>query len=730
MKKRTVVSLILAIVMMFALSATAFSAESADAPVLDVAAKNLSLNNTIDLVFYVTIENGTAANIKLMTWSKAQDDYAYGTQEQILEPTTITTYKNKPCAIFYYTGIAAKQMADNIYVRAYVEKGGEMYFSGVDKYSILQYAYNKINAATPDAKLVAILDSMLDYGAQAQVYFNYNTAHPANADFRLVKLANGALSDQTDRGLFLVGETATLIAPATNAAGVPFSYWKNSAGERVATTATFNLTVTVADTYEAVYEIPSFQVNAVNGKVDGVTGGMFKDKAEVTLVADEPAEGYVFSHWTNAAGATVGSTATMNVVVTGNETYTANYKIASYAIDVVNGTGAGTYEYGATATLVANAPAANYVFDNWTNAAGAVVGTDATITVTVTGAETYTANYKLASYTIDVVNGTGAGTYEYGATATLVANAPAANYEFANWTNAAGEIVGTDATVAVTVTGAETYTANYKLVSYAIDVVNGTGAGTYEYGATATLVANAPEANYVFTNWTNAAGEIVGTDATITVTVIGAETYTANYKLDKFTVNVVNGTGSGSYEYGATVTLVADAAAVGTEFGYWVNAAGDVVGTTATLEITVAGNETYTAVYNDLFNYTLLGNGTYAIALKSTTAVDGTIAIPAAYKGVAVTAIAENGFANRTDLTSIVIPENITVIGKNAFAGCTALESLTFAKTSYWSAGALEFAPSRAGDASIMAEFITGTYANKEWTYSAKSSEGSFTKPY
>ena len=142
MKKRTLAALIFALVLMLVVPVVATTVDTAPAaeevPVLDVAAKNLSLNNTIDLVFYVTVENGNAADARLMTWTAAQQDYAYGTEEKILEPTTVTTYTEKPCAIFYYTGLAAKQMADDVYVRAYVEQDGEKYFSDADKYSNAQ----------------------------------------------------------------------------------------------------------------------------------------------------------------------------------------------------------------------------------------------------------------------------------------------------------------------------------------------------------------------------------------------------------------------------------------------------------------------------------------------------------------------------------------------------------------------------------------------------------------
>ena len=68
------------------------------------------------------------------------------------------------------------------------------------------------------------------------------------------------------------------------------------------------------------------KVTVVNGKLqDGFSLGWVKEGATVTLVADEPEAGYVFSHWVNSAGEAVGTTATLDVPVNGVDTYTATY---------------------------------------------------------------------------------------------------------------------------------------------------------------------------------------------------------------------------------------------------------------------------------------------------------------------------------------------------------------------------------------------------------------------
>ena len=74
--------------------------------------------------------------------------------------------------------------------------------------------------------------------------------------------------------------------------------------------------------------------------------------------------------------------------------------------------------------------------------------------------------------------------------------------------------------------------------------------------------------------------------------------------------------------------------------------------------------------------YILNESGTYT--LTGLTDTDLTeVYIPEYFDGKPVTEIAENAFAGGGKITEILVPASISVIGKGAFAGCTALQSLT-----------------------------------------------------
>ena len=70
---------------------------------------------------------------------------------------------------------------------------------------------------------------------------------------------------------------------------------------------------------------------------------------------------------------------------------------------------------------------------------------------------------------------------------------------------------------------------------------------------------------------------------------------------------------------------------------------------------------------DDKVSYMVSGMGSY-------TATE--IIIPSEYNGLPVTAIGEYAFYNRSDITSVTIPESVMRIGSRAFDGCSGLTSI------------------------------------------------------
>ena len=98
----------------------------------------------------------------------------------------------------------------------------------------------------------------------------------------------------------------------------------------------------------------------------------------------------------------------------------------------------------------------------------------------------------------------GAGTYDHGSVASLVASADV-GYSFAGWTIDGAEVSG-GSEISLQMTGAKTVTALFSLNQYDLVISAGTGgkvsgAGTYDHGSVASLVASADE-GYSFAGWT------------------------------------------------------------------------------------------------------------------------------------------------------------------------------------------------------------------------------------
>lgn len=321
-------------------------------------------------------------------------------------------------------------------------------------------------------------------------------------------------------------------------------------------------------TFTAVFAPNQYTITASgeHGTVEGTGTYDYNTKVYLTAVPDK---GYHFVKWSNGK--------TYNpyyVYVRSDTTLTAEFAINQYTIATYaqhgNVSGGGTYDYGTTATLTATADK-HYHFTQWSDG-----NTDNPRTVAVEDNATYTAEFKPDSYTITVSAGehgnvNGGGTYDYGTTATLTATADA-HYHFTQWTDG-----NTDNPRTVSVVGDVTYTAEFKPNSYTITVSAGehgnvSGAGTYDYGTTATLTAIADE-HYHFTQWSDG-----NTDNPRTVSVEGDATYTAEFLLNEYTITVLYDntkgyvSGGGTYVYGTQVRLEVSANS-GYEFAQWSNGA-------------------------------------------------------------------------------------------------------------------------------------------------------------
>ena len=369
---------------------------------------------------------------------------------------------------------------------------------------------------------------------QPQYYTIGTSANPANG---------GTI---TGGGTFQYGESCTVGAGPSD--GYTFTNWTSN-GSVVSTEAFYTFTVTSSLDLVAnfTYVPPTYTITVEANPTAGGTvtgGGTFTYGQSCTVVAT-PNANYTFNNWTQN-GNVVSTNASYTFTVNANRNLVANFTlipVPTYTVSVsanpANGgsvSGGGTFEQGETCIVNAIANS-GYTFNNWTEN-GTVVSSNAYYSFSVTANRNLVANFTLIpvpTYTVSVsaspANGgsvSGGGTFEQGETCTVSAIANS-GYTFESWTENGTEVssnpnytftvnANRDLVAIFSADPVETYT-----ITATVDPVDGgtvIGAGTYEYGAQATLKV-IPNENYTFMNWSEFNGIVVSEELEYSFTVTG-----------------------------------------------------------------------------------------------------------------------------------------------------------------------------------------------------------------
>lgn len=149
--------------------------EDADETALKFSGASLTLYNDISVNYRVSKalleENGyTNPYVKFVLNGKE---------------TVVRTYREEgDKLVFDFDNLAPNQMNDTIYATLYATKEGEICASEVTEYSVADYCYNMLEKyASNDAytEFCTLLVDLLNYGATAQQYTNYNMDALVNA---------------------------------------------------------------------------------------------------------------------------------------------------------------------------------------------------------------------------------------------------------------------------------------------------------------------------------------------------------------------------------------------------------------------------------------------------------------------------------------------------------------------------------------------------------------------
>ena len=368
----------------------------------------------------------------------------------------------------------------------------------------------------------------------------------------------GSVSKSPNKAKYTNNETVMVIA--TPETGYRFAGWSGSQ-----MSADAEITVTMDGDKELVANfmpknVASYSLTVNANPVIGGTTSQSPNKlvyatGEAVMVTATPEPGYTFTGW---SGASASKDASETIVMDGNKELTANFAPQTYTLTINAEPSSGgsvscdprknAYNYNEEVTVTATAQS-GYEFTGWS---GASTSADYVITITVDDDKELTANfewqgtepppnvpdptYTLTAYASPENGGTvSANPYKtsYSANESVYVTTEAAvGYRFAGWSGASGS---KDKNVTITMDSNKELIANFEILTYTLTVnKNPETGGTvsrnlnyekYNHGTTVTVTATA-DPDYTFTGWSGASS---ATDASVTVTMDGDKTLTANF---------------------------------------------------------------------------------------------------------------------------------------------------------------------------------------------------------
>lgn len=244
-------------------------------------------------------------------------------------------------------------------------------------------------------------------------------------------------------------------------------------------------------------------------------------------------------------------------------------------------------------------------FVGWYDEDDKLKSTETTCTFTVKSDVTFRAKYEEA-FTVNVLFGSGSGTYAKGTVITIEAQTTPTGKEFIGWRYIGeSELLTTEKSFKLEVTESVSFEAVFEFIDYTLTFTM--QGGSYgdspveyhktegvHYGDEIIPPVSPSETHYVFAGWSSYPARMPANDLTISGRLI-PEKHTVT--LDSGIISA-NGASYGVFDYGTEIT-VAHKEITGKRFLYWAEN-GAQVSSSSPYTFTVERNVTLTAVYEDI----------------------------------------------------------------------------------------------------------------------------------
>ena len=326
-------------------SYTTGSGSAAVVPTLTLKAPTLEFKDTINVAAFYTAENiQNVVEMGMITYSTKVSSWTVNNAEHIIPGYTYDEATGR--YLSKSQGIFAKNLGDTVYLAVYAKLSDGTYaYSKLASYSPVTYATSQLKNST-DTALKQLVVAMLNYGAEAQLFFGHNTGALANASLTAAQKALPAAysasmvssvptASTTKQGIFANNQGFSKRYPAISfegafcinyfftpnyapASGITLYYWNAEDYAAATTLSTSNATGKIKMTGSGTGEY--------RGDINGIAAKAISDAVYVAA-AYKDANGTV---WTSGVlgysiGAYCASQASKNVDVTALAKATAVY---------------------------------------------------------------------------------------------------------------------------------------------------------------------------------------------------------------------------------------------------------------------------------------------------------------------------------------------------------------------------------------------------------------------
>jgi len=266
------------------------------------------------------------------------------------------------------------------------------------------------------------------------------------------------------------------------------------------------------------------------------------------IIPEPVREGYTFEGWHYNNEKILDSTVLTKAY---NHELIAQWKVINYNISYnLNGGNVSTlpdiYNIETNTINIPNPTKEGYTFLGWTGSNGSTPQKNISIPKGSIGNKSYTANWEVINYSISYnLNGGSASnktSYNVETNTFTLASPNRTGYIFLGWTGSNGSTPQKNISIPKGSIGNKSYTANWEVINYSISYnLNGGSASnktSYNVETNTFTLTSPSRTGYTFLGWTGSNGSTPQKNISISKGSIGDKSYTANWQINTYEVDI------------------------------------------------------------------------------------------------------------------------------------------------------------------------------------------------